>query len=104
MPVQQRRPHAGERRCNIITSTAIRPARCGITTTLDITGCPHPFESVLTRNKETLLAGWITQFLIALSPDLRELTTESVHQDLPLFFAHSPNTINNELEEKSDIG
>ena len=26
--------------------------------------------------------------------------TESVHQDLPLFFAHGLNTINNELEEK----
>ena len=81
-------------------STVIGHARCGIITTPDITGCLHPFESVLTRNKETLLAGWITPFLIALSPDLRELMTESVHQDLPLFFAHGLNTINNELEEK----
>ena len=45
---------------------------------LGITGYLHPFESVLNQNKENLLVGWITQFLIGVSRDLKGLTTESL--------------------------
>ena len=45
---------------------------------LGITGYLHPFESVLNQNKENLLVGWITQFLIGVSRDLKGLMTESL--------------------------